>query len=134
MRSPLIGEIVRQACVKSRRRNATPKSEQGITMVLVALAMIAIIAMAALSIDVVTLYLAREEAQRSADAAALAAARVLSVSGITGTANPSTDPAAWTSICGGAASVATKTAQAVAIQNSVGSVAPSTVQVSYSAG
>ena len=33
-------------------------------MVLVAIAMVAIIAMAALSIDVVTLYLAREEAQR----------------------------------------------------------------------
>jgi len=47
-------------------------------MVLVAIAMVAIIAMAALSIDVVTLYLAREEAQRSADAAALGAARVLS--------------------------------------------------------
>ena len=44
-------------------------------MVLVAIAMVAIIAMAALSIDVITLYLAREEAQRSADAAALAAAQ-----------------------------------------------------------
>ncbi len=53
-------------------------------MVLVALAMVAIIAMAALSIDVITLYLAREEAQRSADAAALAAARVISLSGMTG--------------------------------------------------
>jgi len=103
-------------------------------MVLVALAMIAIIAMAALSIDVVTLYLAREEAQRAADAAALAAARVLSVSGITGTANPSTDTAKWTSICGGSTSVASQTAQAVAQQNGVGSAAPSTVQVSYSAG
>ena len=56
-------------------------------MILVALAMIAIIAMAALSIDVITLYLAREEAQRSADAGALAAARVISLSGITGTAS-----------------------------------------------
>ena len=103
-------------------------------MVLVALAIIAIIAMAALSIDVVTLYLAREEAQRSADAAALAAARVLSVSGITGTANPLTDNAWWVSICGGSGSVASQTAQAVAIQNGVGSAAPSTVQVTYSAG
>src|SRR5204863_8967307 len=55
-------------------------SERGVTMVLVALAMVAIIAMAALSIDVITLYLAREEAQRTADVAALAAARVLSLS------------------------------------------------------
>jgi Flp pilus assembly protein TadG len=103
-------------------------------MVLVALAMIAIIAMAALSIDVVTLYLAREEAQRSADAAALAAARVLSVSGITGTATPLKDNSSWVSICGGSSSVASQTAQAVAIQNGVGSAAPSTVQVTYSAG
>ena len=51
---------------------------------LVALAMVAIMAMAALSIDVITLYLAREETQRSADAAALGAARVLSLSGVTG--------------------------------------------------
>src|SRR5882724_1319411 len=115
------------------RPQAARHQERGITMVLVAVAMVAIVAMAALSIDVVTLYLAREEAQRSADAAALAAARVLSVSGITGTANPSTDTASWISICGGSGSVASQTAQAVAIQNGVGSAAPSTVQVTYSA-
>jgi Flp pilus assembly protein TadG len=106
--------------------------ERGITMVLVAIAMVAIIAMAAMSIDVITLYLAREEAQRSADAAALAAARVLSVSGITSTANPAADPASWTKICG-AAGAATQTAQAVAIQNSVGSSA-GTSTVTYAAG
>jgi Flp pilus assembly protein TadG len=108
-------------------------SERGITMVLVALAMVAIIAMAALSIDVVTLYLAKEEAQRSADAAALAAARVISISGITGTANPSTDTASWAAICG-TGGVATQTAQAVGKQNSVGHIAPATVTVTYSAG
>jgi len=102
-------------------------------MILVALAMVAIIAMAALSIDVVTLYLAREEAQRSADAAALAAARVLSVSGITGTTSPSIDPASWATICGGAASVATHTATAVGSKNGVGSSAGN-VTVTYSAG
>ncbi len=40
-------------------------------------------AMAALSIDVVTLYTARSEAQLVADAAALAGARVLANSGVT---------------------------------------------------
>src|ERR1700686_3572700 len=75
--------------------------ERGITMVLVAMGMVALIAMAALSIDVVTLYLAREEAQRAADAAALAAARVISVSGITGTADPDDDASSWAAICGG---------------------------------
>ena len=72
--------------------------ERGVTMVLVALAMVAMIAMAALSIDVVMLYLAREEAQRSADAAALAAARVISLSGMTG--DPSNISGLWSAICG----------------------------------
>jgi Flp pilus assembly protein TadG len=115
-------------------RTFEPNREHGLTMILVAVSMVAIIAMAALSIDVVTLYLAREEAQRSADAAALAAARVLSVSGITGTANPSIDNASWVTICGGSVSVASQTAQAVGIQNGVGGISPTTVNVSYSAG
>jgi len=102
-------------------------------MVLVAVAMVAIIAMAALSIDVVTLYLGREEAQRSADAAALAAARVLSVSGITGTADTGTDNASWVAICG-TSGAATQAAQAVATQNTIGSIVATTVNVTYSQG
>jgi Flp pilus assembly protein TadG len=105
--------------------------ERGVTMVLVALAMVSIIAMAALSIDVITLYLAREEAQRSADAAALAAARVISISGITGTADPDNDTSSWKKICGDMSSAASLTAQAVAQQNAVGGSAP-TVSVKYS--
>src|ERR1700686_5813844 len=84
------------------------RQERGVTIVLVALAMVAIMAMAALSIDVITLYLAREEAQRSADAAALGAARVLSLSGVTGAADPDTDSASWKLICGGSSSTATQ--------------------------
>ena len=99
------------------------EAEQGVTMVLVAIAMVAIIAIAALSIDVITLYLAREEAQRSADAAALAAARILSVSGITG--DPSNATTRWSAVCGGSSSVASQAAQAVGMQNSVGGPAPS---------
>src|ERR1700680_5128930 len=107
--------------------------EAGITMVLVAVAMVAILSMAALSIDVVTLYLAKEEAQRSADAAALAAARILSILGITGTAGNANAPAAWAAICGGPSSPATQTASAVGMQNAVGGLA-ATVTVTYSAG
>ncbi len=81
-------------------RRANYSDELGVTMVLVAIAMVAIIAMAAMSIDLVTLYLAREEAQRSADGAALAAARVISASGITGTAAPANNPIAWSVVCG----------------------------------
>jgi hypothetical protein len=53
-------------------------------IVLVAVVMLFVVgAMAALSIDVVTIYTARSEAQLAADAAALAAARVLANSGAT---------------------------------------------------
>jgi Flp pilus assembly protein TadG len=116
-----------------RSSYATRRRERGVTMVLVAVAMVAIIAMAALSIDVVTLFLAREEAQRAADAGALAAARVISISGVTGTAGPDNGVALWSTICGGASSVASVMAQAVAQQNSVGS-SPATVTVKYSSG
>ena len=122
--------------ILSARDYAARKNERGVTMIFVAVAMIAIISMAALSIDVITLYLAREEAQRSADSAALAAAHILSVSGITGTATPSTDTASWSKICGpddGVNGFATRTAEAVGAQNSVGSQA-ATVTVTYSAG
>src|ERR1017187_6594101 len=99
--------------------------ERGITMVLVAIAMVAIIAMAALSIDVVTLYLAREEAQRSADAAALGAARVLSLSGVTG--DPTNTTGLWPTAC----TAATQVAQAVANQNAVSKATATSVNVNF---
>ena len=105
--------------------------ERGVTMLLVVAAMLTIVGMAALSIDVVTLYVDREEAQRSADAAALAAARVIAVSGITG--DPSNTTGNWGSICG-PAGLATQAAQAVVGQNTVASAVPGTINVSYSAG
>jgi len=103
--------------------------ERGVTMVLVAIAMVAIIAMAAISIDVITLYLAREEAQRSADTAALAAARVISLSGITG--DPANTTSSWQAICGGTSSPATLTGTAVALENVVGGAAANTATVTY---
>src|ERR1700738_138841 len=101
------------------RRSLSPrhKREGGVTILLVAVALIAIMGMAALSIDVVTLYLARAEAQRAADAAALTAARVISISGITG--DPSNNTDSWDAICGGSTGIATQAAQAVAQQNPV---------------
>jgi Putative Flp pilus-assembly TadE/G-like len=101
-------------------------------MVLVAIAMVAIIAMAALSIDVITLYLAREEAQRSADTGALAAARVISISGMTG--DPTNSSSSWQAICGGSGSPATQAATGVATQSAVGGAVATTVNVTYSAG
>jgi Flp pilus assembly protein TadG len=112
-------------------RSRDHRSEHGVTMVLVAAAMVAIIGMAVLSIDVVTLYLAKEEAQRSADAAALAAARVLSLSGLTG--DPTNASSNWGAICG-ASGAATVAAQGVAAQNVVGNQVVPTATVTYSAG
>jgi len=118
---------------KSCLRPSPRHRERGVTMVLVALCMMAMIAMAALSIDVVTLYLAREEAQRSADAAALAAARIISLSGITNITTTATSKADWQLICGLSSTnpAAFLTAQAVAVQNAVAGTSP-TVTVQYS--
>src|ERR1700722_4723456 len=131
MKPSLISPRVRQD--GRRQVTASRAGERGVTMALVAAAMVAIMAMAALSIDAVTLYLANAEAQRSADSAALAAARVISLSGITGTASIGTQVPYWQQICGGATSPATQTAQAVATQNTVGGVS-ATVTVTYSVG
>src|SRR5271166_3068052 len=122
--------------VAQRFRKPERSGERGVTMVLVAVAMVAIIAMAAMSIDLVTLYLAREEAQRAADAAALAAARIISVSGITGGGDPSglTSGPYWRAVCGSASGWATQAAAAAAAQNSVGGLAGTVLTLSYSDG
>ena len=59
------------------------KNERGQTIALVAASLVALLGMAALSIDVVTLYVARGEAQRAADAAALAGASIFATSSFT---------------------------------------------------
>src|SRR5215469_3539 len=107
------------------RREQCSSTESGVTMLMVAIAMVAIIAMAALSIDVVTLYLARAEAQHSADAAALGAARVLSLSGVTGDSQNVTGY--WPAAC----ALATQVAQAVASQNAVSNAAVTSVYVNF---
>ena len=70
--------------MRIRPSNSRHKGEQGIIITLIAIFMLFVVgAMAALSIDVVTFYTARSEAQIAADSAALAAARVLANSGMT---------------------------------------------------
>jgi len=121
MRSPAI-----------RRRRLSQPGERGVTIILVALSMVGVLAMAVLSIDVITLYLDRLEAQRSADAAALTAARIISLSGITG--DPDNGTGYWSQICGGETSAASQAAQAVAFQNTVAGIPATSVKVTYSAG
>jgi Flp pilus assembly protein TadG len=65
-------------------RTTSRRNQRGVVLVLVAVVMLFVVgAMAALSIDVVTLYTARSEAQLAADGAALAGARVFANSGVT---------------------------------------------------
>ncbi|MGH9550344.1 MAG: pilus assembly protein TadG-related protein, partial [Terriglobales bacterium] len=98
------------------------KNERGITIVLVAISLLSLLGMAALAIDVSTLYMAHGEAQRAADAAALAGARMFASSGYTSISNPPSILAA-SDICqtgaAGLDAAANKQAEAVAAQNLV---------------
>ena len=121
--------------IQRARRSPQPRAkERGVTLALVALALVSIIAMAALSIDIGTFYEARAEAQRSADAAALTAARVISISGITGNQNGASD-GSWADVCGGAGSPASLAAIKMAQQNLIAgvSVPSASVTVEYGA-
>jgi len=116
--------------IRRPRRNSEPRSkERGVTMALVAITIVALISMAALSIDIGTLYQAKAEAQRAADAAALTAARVISISGITG--DPANSTSSWQLVCGGTSSPATQAATFVAEQKLTGTPVPYTVNVYY---
>jgi Flp pilus assembly protein TadG len=96
-----------------KRKFSRHNREQGIIITLVAIFMLGVVgAMAALSIDVTTLYTARSEAQLAADAAALAGARVLANSGMTSTTD--------TTVAGNAITLATNVAAQVAASSMVG--------------
>ncbi len=96
-----------------RVTNRSPRrSEKGQTLALVAVSMLSLLAMAALAIDLTTLYVARGEIQRAADAAALAGAKAFVDSGVT------TDPKN-TGLQSVAQTLAADYAAAVASQNKI---------------
>jgi Flp pilus assembly protein TadG len=111
-----------------RKKNiSSGKDERGVVITLVAVFMLCVVgAMAALSIDVVTIYTARSEAQLAADGAALAAARVIANSGATSDAT-STLLGTVEAFAGPAQNVALQVAE----QNQVGgaNLTPSQVTV-----
>src|ERR1035441_9401991 len=116
--------------MRRQKKIAGRKKEQGIILTLVAVFMLAVVgAMAALSIDVVTLYTARSEAQLAADAAALAGARMLANSGMT------SDPTNAT-LASNAETLASAVASQVAQSNQVGgrNLAAGEVTVSFPNG
>jgi hypothetical protein len=97
-------------------RGSLRSGEPGFVIILVAVFLLFVVgAMAALSIDVVTFYTARSEAQLAADAAALAGARVLANSGATSDINTPDD-----NMLANARALALAVATQVAISNSVG--------------
>ena len=102
--------------------SATTQSsnQRGQTMALVALSMVSLLAMAALAIDVVTLYVARGQAERGADAAALAAAKVLADSGVTTDPTNASPDNIWKNAC----TLATQEANVVAGQNLIAGQSP----------
>lgn len=61
----------------------TRRQQRGQTIMIVAVSMVSVLAMAALAIDLTTLYVAKGEIQRAADSAALAGAKAFVDSGVT---------------------------------------------------
>lgn len=112
-----------------RNRNISGrKGERGIVVVLVAVFLLFVVgAMAALAIDLVTIYTARSEAQLAADGAALAAARVIANSGMT--SNPA-DTNLVLDVTDSTSGLATKFAIQVATSNKVGGTNLSAGEVS----
>src|SRR5579884_564610 len=97
-------------------KKSNAKGERGSTVFLMAMSMVFMVAMAALAIDVVVLYVVRSEAQRAADAAALAGAHVFVSSGLTSGLVTDT-----TTLCNGDGSGSAQLAAInVAQQNNVG--------------
>src|SRR5437667_7114384 len=114
-RIPIHGQIIGPF----RRR------ERGVTILIVAVAMMAMFAMAALAIDIVTLYVSEGEAQTAADATALAGAKVFVSSGFTsGQLGDPTLSTAQNLVCNGSTGLADLQAQAVANHNLVAGTAP----------
>lgn len=101
-------------------------NERGATLYIVALSLVVVLAVAALAIDLVALYVARNQAQRAADAAALAGASVFVTQGCTSLGGCSAG--------GPQEAPATTQAIAVASQNLVFGQAPSssTMNVGFS--
>ena len=123
---------MRSAINLSRR-----KGERGVTILLVTVALVVMLGLAALGIDVVTLYVARTEAQRAAEAAALAGARAFVASGFTsGQLGLVSSSAAQDQVCVSGGSVGTgaanQEAQAVAAQNLIAGQAASVQSVTCS--
>ena len=100
------------------------RKESGVTLLMVAVGMFALLSMAIISLDVVNVYMASNQAQKTADAAALAGAEALVSSSTASNSVP------LNSVCNGSNGDADLRAQAVAAQNTIAGVPPTTVTTS----
>ena len=111
----------------NNRTKRGSKKDAGSVLFMTAVIMVGLLGISAFAIDLVSFYLARAEAQRAADAAALAGAKVFADSSCTGT----------TAGCSGEEGTATQQAQYVGNQNYIGgqavSIQSSDVTFSYPA-
>lgn len=98
--------------------------ERGVTILIIAVSMIFVLGMAGLGIDLASLYVGRSEAQRAADAAALAGANALT--------DPSLDcvSASGGSISGNCQAIAIQNAEAVGNMNLIAGVSPDIGKIS----
>jgi hypothetical protein len=105
--------------------------ERGVTILLVVVALVVVLGMAALAIDVVTLYVARAEAQRAADAAALAGAKTFVTTGFTSSLPGFALADLCTTVAGsGGSGAANLQAQAAAAQNLIAGVPANVTSIS----
>jgi Putative Flp pilus-assembly TadE/G-like len=112
--------------IGTRRKAAKERNgERGVTLVMIAGALVVILAAAGLAIDLSALYVERSEAQRAADAGALAGAQIFATSGCTLNA---------TCLSPGVQSMATTRATAVAQQNLILGQTPTVPTPAFTTG
>ena len=122
-----------EQCYPSNLPLTNRRSERGQTILLVAISMMALLAMAALAVDVTTLYIARGEAEKAAAAGALAGAKTFVTSGFTsgGLGTPSS-ATAQSLVCNNSTGFADLQAKTAAVQNLIAGKAPASVTTTCS--
>ena len=97
--------------------NYSKKKQRGQSIALLAISIVTLLGMAALAVDLTTLYVARSEMQRAADAAALAGAKAFVISGVTTAPSNPTLQTLATTMCSGFVN-------SILARNKVGGVVP----------
>ena len=109
------------------------RGERGQTIFIVAIALVVVLGMAALAVDLTIFNIAHNQAQKAADAAALAGAKAFVSSGFTsGQLGDFTSGAVQGAVCNGSSGLADTQARAVANLNKIASAPAATVTTACS--